>query len=186
MGLSLFPPQSLTARATLFGCKGHQLIYFFLPSPDCKGLSEPGKVKNMRFQVQVNLEDYINDRQYDSRGRFSDILLLLPPLQSITWQMIEQVQFVKLFGVARIDSLLQEMLLGGTNPAEEGWQSCSISKPLWGFLPGFLSSGRCMVGRTWSWEEGRRRLSLNFSSNMGSSHSSPIPELFFFSLSLKI
>ncbi|KAK2530124.1 hepatocyte nuclear factor 4-beta, partial [Columba guinea] len=87
-------------------------IIFF--DPDCKGLSEPGKVKNMRFQVQVNLEDYINDRQYDSRGRFSDILLLLPPLQSITWQMIEQVQFVKLFGVARIDSLLQEMLLGGT------------------------------------------------------------------------
>uniref|UniRef100_A0A6J0UEI9 Hepatocyte nuclear factor 4-beta-like n=1 Tax=Pogona vitticeps TaxID=103695 RepID=A0A6J0UEI9_9SAUR len=88
-------------------------IVFF--DPDCKGLSEGGKVKNMRFQVQVNLEDYINDRQYDSRGRFSDILLLLPPLQSITWQMIEQVQFVKLFGVARIDSLLQEMLLGGTS-----------------------------------------------------------------------
>uniref|UniRef100_A0A8C6YFA7 NR LBD domain-containing protein n=1 Tax=Naja naja TaxID=35670 RepID=A0A8C6YFA7_NAJNA len=88
-------------------------VVFF--DPDCKGLSDPGKVKNMRFQVQVNLEDYINDRQYDSRGRFSDILLLLPPLQSITWQMIEQVQFVKLFGMARIDSLLQEMLLGGTS-----------------------------------------------------------------------
>jgi hypothetical protein len=27
--------------------------------------------------------------------------------------MIEQIQFAKLFGVARIDSLLQEMLLGG-------------------------------------------------------------------------
>ncbi|XP_071973143.1 hepatocyte nuclear factor 4-beta-like isoform X1 [Engystomops pustulosus] len=91
-------------------------IIFF--DPDCKGLSDSSKVKNMRFQVQVNLEDYINDRQYDSRGRFSDILLLLPPLQSITWQMIEQVQFAKLFGMARIDSLLQEMLLGGS--AAEG------------------------------------------------------------------
>ncbi|XP_075045461.1 hepatocyte nuclear factor 4-beta-like isoform X2 [Mixophyes fleayi] len=87
-------------------------IIFF--DPDCKGLSDSSKVKNMRFQVQVNMEDYINDRQYDSRGRFSDILLLLPPLQSITWQMIEQVQFAKLFGVAQIDSLLQEMLLGGS------------------------------------------------------------------------
>ncbi|XP_073516013.1 hepatocyte nuclear factor 4-beta-like isoform X2 [Phyllobates terribilis] len=87
-------------------------IIFF--DPDCKGLSDSSKVKNMRFQVQVNLEDYINDRQYDSRGRFSDLLLLLPPLQSITWQMIEQVQFAKLFGMARIDSLLQEMLLGGS------------------------------------------------------------------------
>ena len=27
--------------------------------------------------------------------------------------MIEQIQFAKLFGVARVDSLLQEMLLGG-------------------------------------------------------------------------
>ena len=63
--------------------------------------------------MQVSLEDYINDRQYDSRGRFGELLLLLPVLQSITWQMIEQIQFVKLFGMAKIDNLLQEMLLGG-------------------------------------------------------------------------
>lgn len=47
------------------------------------------------------------------RGRFGEILLMLPVLQSITWQMIEQIQFAKLFGMAHIDSLLQEMLLGG-------------------------------------------------------------------------
>ena len=67
----------------------------------------------MRFQVQLSLEDYINDRQYDSRGRFGELLLLLPTLQSVTWQMIEQIQFVKLFGMVKIDNLLQEMLLGG-------------------------------------------------------------------------
>lgn len=61
----------------------------------------------------MSLEDYINDRQYDSRGRFGELLLLLPTLQSITWQMIEQLQFIKLFGLAKIDNLLQEMLLGG-------------------------------------------------------------------------
>ena len=44
--------------------------------------------------------------------RFGEILLLLPTLQSITWQMIEQIQFVRLFGVAKVDNLLQEMLLG--------------------------------------------------------------------------
>lgn len=80
---------------------------------DAKGLSDPGKIKRMRYQIQVSLEDYINDRQYDSRGRFGELLLLLPTLQSITWQMIEQIQFVKLFGMAKIDNLLQEMLLGG-------------------------------------------------------------------------
>ncbi|CAJ0963611.1 unnamed protein product [Ranitomeya imitator] len=85
-------------------------IVFF--DPDAKGLSNPMKIKNMRYQVQISLEDYINDRQYDSRGRFGELLLLLPTLQSITWQMIEQIQFVKLFGMVKIDSLLQEMLLG--------------------------------------------------------------------------
>ncbi|XP_070600797.1 hepatocyte nuclear factor 4-alpha isoform X2 [Erythrolamprus reginae] len=88
-------------------------IIFF--DPDAKGLSDPMKIKRMRYQVQVSLEDYINDRQYDSRGRFGELLLLLPTLQSITWQMIEQIQFVKLFGMAKIDNLLQEMLLGGSS-----------------------------------------------------------------------
>lgn len=55
----------------------------------------------------------MSDRQYESRGRFGEILLILPVLQSITMQMIEQIQFAKIFGVAHIDSLLQEMLLGG-------------------------------------------------------------------------
>ena len=90
------------------------------PIADAKGLSDPGKIKRLRSQVQVSLEDYINDRQYDSRGRFGELLLLLPTLQSITWQMIEQIQFIKLFGMAKIDNLLQEMLLGGWCPAREG------------------------------------------------------------------
>ncbi|XP_066434986.1 hepatocyte nuclear factor 4-gamma [Eleutherodactylus coqui] len=88
-------------------------IVFF--DPDAKGLGDPIKIKNMRYQVQIGLEDYINDRQYDSRGRFGELLLLLPTLQSITWQMIEQIQFVKLFGMVKIDNLLQEMLLGGSS-----------------------------------------------------------------------
>ncbi|XP_033754012.1 hepatocyte nuclear factor 4-gamma-like isoform X1 [Pecten maximus] len=96
-----------------FACM--KAIVFF--DPDAKGLSDPQKIKNFRYQIQVNLEDYVNDRQYDTRGRFGEILLLLPPLQSITWQMIEQVQFAKLFGMAHIDNLLQEMLLGGAAAA---------------------------------------------------------------------
>uniref|UniRef100_A0A3Q2GAQ0 Hepatocyte nuclear factor 4, gamma n=1 Tax=Cyprinodon variegatus TaxID=28743 RepID=A0A3Q2GAQ0_CYPVA len=86
-------------------------IVFF--DPDAKSLRDPTKIKTMRLQVQMSLEDYINDRQYDSRGRFGELLLLLPTLQSITWQMIEQLQFIKLCGLAKIDNLLHEMLLGG-------------------------------------------------------------------------
>ncbi|PKU35811.1 hepatocyte nuclear factor 4-alpha isoform x1 [Limosa lapponica baueri] len=107
----VFPFQELQIDDNEYACL--KAIIFF--DPDAKGLSDPSKIKRMRYQVQVSLEDYINDRQYDSRGRFGELLLLLPVLQSITWQMIEQIQFVKLFGMAKIDNLLQEMLLGGSS-----------------------------------------------------------------------
>ncbi|PSN50962.1 Hepatocyte nuclear factor 4-beta [Blattella germanica] len=122
---------------TEFACL--KAIVFF--DPNAKGLSDSNKIKSIRYQIQINLEDYISDRQYDSRGRFGEILLTLPALQSITWQMIEQIQFAKLFGVARIDSLLQEMLLGGAttdatvqqataNPAPESYQGgSSVGSP---------------------------------------------------------
>jgi len=61
----------------------------------------------------VNLEDYVNDRQYESRGRFGEMLLLLPTLHSITRQLIEHVQVAMNCGAVKVDNLLQEMLLGG-------------------------------------------------------------------------
>ncbi|GAB0095026.1 Transcription factor HNF-4 homolog [Sergentomyia squamirostris] len=85
------------------------LVFF---DPNAKGLNEPNRIRAIRHQILNNLEDYISDRLYSSRGRFGEILLILPVLQSITWQMIEQIQFAKIFGVAHIDNLLQEMLLG--------------------------------------------------------------------------
>lgn len=86
---------------------------------DAKGLTEPSRVKNIRHQILKNLEDYISDKLYDSRGRFGEILLLLPVVQSITWQMIQQIEVAKMIGVAHIDNLLQEMLLGGETPPME-------------------------------------------------------------------
>lgn len=94
---------------TEFACL--KAIVFF--DPYARGLGDPRRIKQLRDQVQMSLEDYINDRQYDSRGRFGEMLLTLPALQSITWQMVEQIQLAKLFGNAKIDNLLQEMLLGG-------------------------------------------------------------------------
>ena len=70
-------------------------------------------VKRTRKNIQLLLEDYIRDNiAVESRGRFGDMLLLLPVLQDIARRLIEQVEFVKLFGTIRLDSLLQEMLLG--------------------------------------------------------------------------
>ena len=56
----------------------------------------------------MNLEDYICDQQYDSRGRFGEILLTLPSLQSITLQMIEQISYAKNYVGVAVDNLLQD------------------------------------------------------------------------------
>ena len=53
---------------------------------------------------------------YPRNGRFGDILLTLPSLQSVAWQMIREIEVAKQYGVAHVDNLLQEMLLG-TNAA---------------------------------------------------------------------
>lgn len=63
--------------------------------------------------MHTSLEEYVNERSYDCRGKFGELLLLLPAVQAAAGSMVEQVQFARLFGVAKVDSLLQEMLLGG-------------------------------------------------------------------------
>nr|ASL70525.1 nuclear receptor [Brachionus calyciflorus] len=86
-------------------------IVFF--DPDSRGISDPIQIKKIRSQIQINLEDYVNEeRLYDSRGRFGEMLLLLPTLHNLSQQMIEIVQYLKHFGGANIDNLLTEMLLG--------------------------------------------------------------------------
>lgn len=103
------PFKAIQMDDTEFACL--KAIVFF--DPNARGLGDINRIKSLRYQIQMNLEDYICDRQYDTRGRFGEILLTLPSLQSITWQMIEQISFAKNYGVAHIDNLLQEMLLGG-------------------------------------------------------------------------
>jgi len=86
-----------------------------LPCIDIRGVSDSTKIKAIRYQIQVNLEDYVSDRQYESRGRFGEILLMLPSLHSITRQLIELLQLAMSCGAIKVDNLLQEMLLGGTS-----------------------------------------------------------------------
>jgi len=103
------PFKAIQMDDTEFACL--KAIVFF--DPNARGLGDVNRIKSLRYQIQMNLEDYICDRQYDTRGRFGEILLTLPSLQSITWQMVEQISVAKNYGVTHIDNLLQEMLLGG-------------------------------------------------------------------------
>jgi hypothetical protein len=65
-------------------------------------------VRRLRFQAQVLLDE----ATCEQRGRFGELLLMLTPLQSVAWQMVETLQLARLLGEPSVDSLLQEMLLG--------------------------------------------------------------------------
>ncbi|KAL6469008.1 hypothetical protein MHYP_G00225320 [Metynnis hypsauchen] len=96
-------------------------IIFF--SPDCPGLESSQMVRRLRFQAQVLLDE----ATCEQRGRFGELLLLLPPLQSMAWQMVEQLQLARLLGEANVDSLLQEMILGEGTARRNESQSATAS-----------------------------------------------------------
>ncbi|XP_067272928.1 hepatic nuclear factor 4, beta [Pseudorasbora parva] len=98
------PLKELNITDTEFVCL--KTIVFF--APDCPGLQCVQAVRRLRFQAQVLLDEATSEQ----RGRFGELLLLLTTLQSVAWQMVEQLQLMRLLGKANVDSLLMEMLLG--------------------------------------------------------------------------
>ncbi|XP_045564177.1 hepatocyte nuclear factor 4-beta isoform X4 [Salmo salar] len=109
------PLRELDITDSEFACL--KTIVFF--SPDCPGLEAPQTVRRLRFQAQVLLDE----ATCEQRGRFGELLLMLPPLQSVAWQMVETLQLARLLGEPSVDSLLQEMLLG--EGATGGLRQCT-------------------------------------------------------------
>jgi len=83
-------------------------IVFF--DNDNKSLSDPMRVKELRRRIQVNLETYINQQRPLMRGRFGELLLLLPPLQNIARLMVDLVTRYNQ-DTKQVDDLINEMLL---------------------------------------------------------------------------
>lgn len=77
---------------------------------DNKSLSDPVRVKELRRRIQVNLETYINQQRPLMRGRFGELLLLLPPLQNIARLMVDLVTRYNQ-DAKHADDLINEMLL---------------------------------------------------------------------------
>ncbi|XP_051519884.1 hepatocyte nuclear factor 4-beta-like isoform X1 [Myxocyprinus asiaticus] len=112
------PLKELSITDTEFVCL--KTIVFF--APDCPGLHCTQAVRQLRFQAQVLLDEATSEQ----RGRFGELLLLLTTLQSVAWQMVEQLQLMRLLGKASVDSLLMEMLLG--EEAARGSESLQVSE----------------------------------------------------------
>lgn len=79
-------------------------------------MKSPQVVRHLRFQAHLLLEEATSEQ----RGRFGELLLVLPPLQSVAWQIVETLHLAQLLGEARMDSLLQEMLLGEGTKTGQG------------------------------------------------------------------
>ena len=87
-------------------------IVFF--DQDNKSLAEPMRVKELRKRIQVNLENYINQEKPLMRGRFGELLLLMPPLQNIARLMVDLVARYNQ-DTKQVDDLINEMLLSKSN-----------------------------------------------------------------------
>ncbi|ESN99036.1 hypothetical protein HELRODRAFT_67417 [Helobdella robusta] len=105
------PMRDIQMDESEFAC----LLAIILFDPSSRNLTISHRIRSLRWQVQVNLEDYINDRQYDSRGRFGEMLLLLQNLQTIAFQVIEQINAYRLYAGLKLDTLLLEMILQGSH-----------------------------------------------------------------------
>ena len=88
---------------------GNPLVRFHCLS-DNKSLADPSRVKELRKRIQVNLETYINQQKPLMRGRFGELLLLLPPLQNIARLMVDLVARYNQ-DTKQVDDLISEMLL---------------------------------------------------------------------------
>uniref|UniRef100_A0AAY4E7F2 Hepatocyte nuclear factor 4-beta-like n=1 Tax=Denticeps clupeoides TaxID=299321 RepID=A0AAY4E7F2_9TELE len=145
------PLRELDITDSEFACL--KAIIFF--APDCPGLESPQPVRRVRFQAQVLLDE----ATCEQRGRFGELLLMLPPLQSVAWQMVEQLQLARLLGEASVDSLLQEMLLGegasaaatastaaATRASEPAWL-CNITSGSNPEVLGFNPAGQPIIPR---------------------------------------
>ncbi|KAM9366989.1 hepatic nuclear factor 4, beta [Symphorus nematophorus] len=121
------PLRELDITDKEFACL--RTIVFF--APECPGLKTPQVVRHLRFQAQLLL----GEATCEQRGRFGELLLILPPLQSVALQMVESLHLAQLLGEARMDSLLQEMLLGEGAKAGQALSSGLPAAPTEAMLP---------------------------------------------------
>ncbi|XP_055069015.2 hepatic nuclear factor 4, beta isoform X4 [Misgurnus anguillicaudatus] len=111
-----------SAEHLILGVARRSLPYNDVILLDCPGLQCAQAVRQLRFQAQLLLDEATSEQ----RGRFGELLLLLTTLQSVAWQMVEQLQLMRLMGKANVDSLLMEMLLG--EEAARGSESLPVTE----------------------------------------------------------
>ncbi|CAJ0595801.1 unnamed protein product [Cylicocyclus nassatus] len=91
-------------------------ILFF--NPVARDVSDPLSVENARIACLRAIEKRCQRASLitSSECRSGRLLLLLPSLQAVAQQMVEDVQLARLFGLANVDSLMEELILHDERP----------------------------------------------------------------------
>jgi hypothetical protein len=91
-------------------------------NPVAKGLSGESvmKVLQTRRKIFASLEHYINTKSVKDPSRIGDLtFFILSPLQSLAKSLSEDVLMTKMSGVARIDHLMEELVLEDSDNKEK-------------------------------------------------------------------
>lgn len=108
-------------------------------NPVAKGLNGDSvmKVLQTRRKIFAALENYINSKTPKDPNRIGDLtFFILSPLQSLAKSLSEDVLMTKMSGAARIDQLMEELILEDTDPKEkpqEGITRQISETERWGF-----------------------------------------------------
>uniref|UniRef100_A0AC34F757 NR LBD domain-containing protein n=1 Tax=Panagrolaimus sp. ES5 TaxID=591445 RepID=A0AC34F757_9BILA len=91
-------------------------------NPVAKGLSGESvmKVLQTRRKIYASLEHYVNSKSVKDPSRVGDLtFFILSPLQSLAKSLSEDVLMTKMSGVARIDHLMEELVLEDSDNKEK-------------------------------------------------------------------
>ncbi|KRZ67093.1 Hepatocyte nuclear factor 4-alpha [Trichinella papuae] len=104
------PMRELNPDDTEYACI--KALLFF--NQNITGLHSKNEVKDLRSKVLIGLQTYCAENCKKDPLRFGNLLLLLPPLQAMSQQFVEDLQLVTIFGMCHFDKLLDELLLTAT------------------------------------------------------------------------
>ncbi|CAO4361007.1 unnamed protein product [Caenorhabditis nigoni] len=109
-------------------------ILFF--NPVVRECNDQTSVENARFACLRSLQRRCTDKaivnqEDDSQDcRSGKLLLLLPSLQAIAQQLVEDVQLARLFGLVNVDSLMEELILNDLKPSDPQILQTSLASPV--------------------------------------------------------
>ncbi|CAJ0610045.1 unnamed protein product [Cylicocyclus nassatus] len=99
-------------------------------NPVAKGLSPLAvtTVLNTRRRIFSALEHYVRTRKFDEKTRLGDLTcFLLSPLSSLANSICEDILVTKLSGVARLDVLMEELMLADAEEQNKGPQRAMLT-----------------------------------------------------------